>query len=195
MTNGFVTVPLIASRTFIRTLGTIIAVPGLGSHATGTWKDPSSNTVWLRDFVPDDVRGIRVSLYGYDTSLLNSESKDSIEDLGIRFLEVLKDFLRNTENPRPMIFIGYSLEGLLIKEALVEAWKKLDNPQKKAVREACSTLLLFGVPNLGLRQEQLRSIIKGRPNESLISDLVVDNDSEPSPFLRRISANFSECCK
>ncbi|KAH7130945.1 hypothetical protein EDB81DRAFT_129655 [Dactylonectria macrodidyma] len=173
----------------------IIAVPGLGSHAVGTWKDPGSNTVWLRDFLPDEVRGIRVSLYGYDTSLLNSESKDSIEDLGTRFLEVLKDFRRNTENPRPIIFIGHSLGGLLIKEALVEAWKKLDNPQNKAVRESCSALLLFGVPNLGLRQEQLRSIVKGRPNESLISDLVVDNDSEPSPFLRRISANFSECCK
>jgi hypothetical protein len=56
-------------------------------------------------------------------------------------------------------------------------------------------MLLFGVPNLGLRNEQLKSIVKGQPNEVLIRDLVVDNDSEASPFLKRISDEFSRCCK
>lgn len=61
--------------------------------------------------------------------------------------------------------------------------------------KACYGLLLFGVPNLGLRNDQLESIVQGRPNQVLIRDLVVDDDSEPSPFLRRISDQFSECCK
>jgi hypothetical protein len=29
----------------------------------------------------------------------------------------------------------------------------------------------------------------------LIRDLVIDDDSEPSPFLKGISDQFSECCK
>lgn len=70
----------------------VIAVPGLGSHAIGSWKSPTSNDVWLRDYLPDDVPNIRVLLYGYDTSLVGSDSKDSIEDLGSRFLESIKAF-------------------------------------------------------------------------------------------------------
>lgn len=56
-------------------------------------------------------------------------------------------------------------------------------------------MLFFGVPNLGLRNEQLKSIVKGQPNEGLIRDLVVDKDSEPCTFLRRILDEFSRCCK
>ncbi|KAF2176608.1 hypothetical protein K469DRAFT_812982 [Zopfia rhizophila CBS 207.26] len=173
----------------------VIAVPSLGSHAIGSWKSPSSNDLWLRDYLPDDLPNIRVLLYGYDTSLLDNESKDSIEDLGSRFLESIKAFRADTTNHRPIIFIGHSLGGLLIKEALVRARKKSDDPQNLALCKACYGLLLFGVPNLGLRNEQLNSIVQGRPNQVLIRDLVVDDDSEPSPFLKRISDQFSECCK
>ena len=70
----------------------MIAVPGLGSHAIGSWKSPSGNDLWLRDYLPDDIPNIRVLLYGYDTSLLGSDSKDSLQDLGIRFLESVKAF-------------------------------------------------------------------------------------------------------
>ena len=70
----------------------VIAVPGLGSHAIGSWKSPSDNDLWLRDYLPDDVPNIRVLLYGDNTSLLGNESKDSIENLGIRFLESIKAF-------------------------------------------------------------------------------------------------------
>jgi hypothetical protein len=74
----------------------VIAVPGLGSHAIGSWKSPGGSDVWLRDYLPDDVHGIRVLLYGYNTSLLGSDSKDSIEDLGNRFLESIKAFRGDT---------------------------------------------------------------------------------------------------
>lgn len=67
-------------------------MPGLGSHAIGSWKSPSGNDVWLRDYLPDDVSNIRVLLYGYNTSLLGNDSKDSIETLGSRFLESIKAF-------------------------------------------------------------------------------------------------------
>jgi hypothetical protein len=70
----------------------VIAVPGLGSHAIGSWKSPSGNDVWLRDYLPNDVPDIRVLLFGYDTPLLGNDSKDSIEDLGSRFLESIKAF-------------------------------------------------------------------------------------------------------
>nr|XP_036586253.1 ankyrin repeat-containing protein [Colletotrichum truncatum]KAF6796660.1 ankyrin repeat-containing protein [Colletotrichum truncatum] len=173
----------------------IVAVPGLGSHALGSWKSPTGDEVWLRDFLPKDIPNIRVLLYGYDTSLPGSLSKQSIQDLGKMLLEHIAAFRANDGTTRrPLIFIGHSLGGLLIKEALIRAGK----PQSEAIADlsfACYALLFFGVPNLGLRNDQLRTLVEGQPNEALIQDLLVDNDSEPSTFLKRLADQFSESCK
>lgn len=56
-------------------------------------------------------------------------------------------------------------------------------------------MLFFGVPNLGLRNDQLETFVRGQPNAALIHDLVVDSDSEPSTSLRRQAREFSEDCK
>ncbi len=77
----------------------------------------------------------------------------------------------------------------------MHASRRPDDPQNVNICRACYGLLLFGVPNLGLRNEQLNSIVQGRPNAALVHDLVVDRDSEPSSFLKRISDEFSKCCK
>ncbi|KAI3325775.1 hypothetical protein HD806DRAFT_456639 [Xylariaceae sp. AK1471] len=55
-------------------------------------------------------------------------------------------------------------------------------------------MLCFGVPNLGLRHDQLRTIVQDNPNEALVHSLIVDNDAEPSEYLRRISNEFSRVC-
>jgi hypothetical protein len=70
----------------------VIAVPGLGSHAIGAWKARDSHKVWLRDFLPQDIPNIRVLVYGYDTKLSGNDSKQSIADLGNNFLESVKSF-------------------------------------------------------------------------------------------------------
>lgn len=74
----------------------MVAVPGLASHALGSWKSPITSDVWLRDYLPRDLPNIRVILYGYKTELLENESKDSIEDLGLRFLESVISFRHDT---------------------------------------------------------------------------------------------------
>lgn len=74
----------------------MVAVPGLASHALGSWKSPTTSDVWLRDFLPRDLPNIRVILYGYKTGLLENDSKDSIEDLGLRFLESVMSFRHDT---------------------------------------------------------------------------------------------------
>ncbi len=56
-------------------------------------------------------------------------------------------------------------------------------------------MLFFGVPNLGLRNDQLETFVRGQPNADLIHDLVVNSDSEPSTFLKRQAREFSEGCK
>ncbi|KAJ4127453.1 hypothetical protein NW754_007781 [Fusarium falciforme] len=163
-----------------------IAVPGLGSHALGSWKSPNSDDVWLRDFLPKDVPNIRVLLYGYDTVLPGDLSKQSIENLGGALLEHIITFrTKDRTSHRPITFISHSLGGLLIKVVRCPA----------TVRKQGTDYRKHSVPNLGLRNDQLRTLIRGQPNEALINDLLVDNDSEPSAFLTRLADQFSESCK
>lgn len=75
----------------------IIAIPGLGSHALGSWKSPSGNDIWLRDYLPSDIARIRVLLYGYDTRLPGSQSKQSLDDLGVGLLMRIIAFRANND--------------------------------------------------------------------------------------------------
>ena len=51
----------------------LVVVPGLGSHALGSFRSGESTDVWLRDFLPKDVPATRVLLYGYDSTLMGSD--------------------------------------------------------------------------------------------------------------------------
>lgn len=57
--------------------------------------------------------------------------------------------------------------------------------------QVCCGLLFFGVPQLGLRNEKLASVVKGQPNRALIRALVINDESEPSDFLARMSDDFA----
>ncbi|KAF9872960.1 ankyrin repeat domain-containing protein [Colletotrichum karsti] len=191
----------------------VIAVPGLASHAVGSWKTPGENEVWLRDWLPKDIPNVRVLLYGYDTTLLKNESTSSIEDLSRRLLESVTTFRLSTNvcaaysprsinqadeteqtQSRPVIFIGHSLGGLLVKEALVQAYRSPDSkPIHKPLYKNCCGIIFFGVPHLGLRNEALKTLVEGQPNQALVDSIVVDNESEPSHFLARISDDFARC--
>lgn len=94
--------------------------------------------MWLRDFIPKDLEHhhhhTRVLTYGYDTTLAGSLSNVSVRDISKQFLKLLKSVrLRkevcicreyvsgwgvdpSQEQGRPIIFVGHSLGGLVIKQ-------------------------------------------------------------------------------
>jgi hypothetical protein len=82
-----------------------------------------------------------------------------------------------------------------LPQALSLAAQFQDDPDNLAICKTCCGLLLFGVPNLGLKHDQLLSMVRGQPNERLVKDLVVDRDAEPSPFLASLSRRFADCCQ
>ncbi|RDW65098.1 hypothetical protein BP6252_10749 [Coleophoma cylindrospora] len=177
----------------------IVAVTGLAGHAIGSWKSPGESDVWIRDYLPDDKVNARVLTYGYDTTLVRSRSKSSIHDLAMGLLEALKSSrTEEKEKRRPIIFIAHSLGGLLVKEALVIAGRPVNQTSHIGSNEnaelcnSCYSLIFFGVPNLGIRQEQLVTLLKGQPNYALIMSLVMDNDTEPSDYLKSLNRSFLE---
>lgn len=68
----------------------IVALEGLGGHALGSWKSPVSHEVWLRDFLPEDLKDVRVIIYGYDTDLHGKRNwKTTITELAKSMLDAL----------------------------------------------------------------------------------------------------------
>ncbi|KAL0631451.1 hypothetical protein Q9L58_009683 [Maublancomyces gigas] len=92
----------------------VIAVTGLAGHAFGSWRSRNTGKMWLRDMIPIDLPNARILTYGYDTTLPGSKSNAQISEYANQFLESLKDARHDPH--RPIIFIGHSLGGLLIKE-------------------------------------------------------------------------------
>lgn len=45
--------------------------------------------MWLRDGLPSDLEGVRVLLYGYDTTLVGSKSFQDLEALASTFRRAL----------------------------------------------------------------------------------------------------------
>ena len=74
----------------------IITVPGLGAHPTGSFRSEDGKEVWLCDFLREDVKNCRVLVYGYDSSLAKADDKSSIGDRALSFLNKLCAFREGT---------------------------------------------------------------------------------------------------
>jgi hypothetical protein len=171
-----------------------IVLTGLEGHALGSFRSANGHFVWLRDALPRTIPKARILTYGYDTKLQGDRSKQSIGRLASVFLDALVTFRRNTGTQRrPLCFIGHSLGGVVLKEALTVS-NRTDDVEVRSIVLSTYGLVLLGVPNLGLRHPQLMTMVYGQPNEQFIHDLIVDGDEEPSPYLERLTRDFSDLC-
>ena len=172
----------------------VVAITGLGGHAMGSFRSTDGSFLWLRDVLPKTLPEARILTYGYDTALLGNKSKESIRDLAKVFLDALTGFRYRTKTQqRPLCFIGHSLGGVILKEALAIADLNHDAESHEVVLSTYG-LVLLGVPNLGLRHPQLMTMVEGNPNQQFVRDLVVDEDEAPSPYLNELTAKFSRVC-
>lgn len=175
----------------------VIAVTGLGGHALGSFRSADGVSVWLRDFAPEDVPRARIITYGYNTAVVDSESNEGIDDLASTLLDRLVGFRRNTQTQqRPLCFVCHSLGGVILKEALVISSNAKDpeHIERHDVMLGTIGLVLMGVPNLGLRHDQLRTVVNGQSNENLVTDLLARPDGEPSQYLCRLTDDFARLC-
>ena len=58
----------------------IVAIHGLGGHPRDTWMDKELNIAWLEDLLPEDLPNARVFTYGYNASVVSSQSIADIDD-------------------------------------------------------------------------------------------------------------------
>jgi hypothetical protein len=125
----------------------IIAVHGLSGDRLLSFTDASTGCCWLRELLPEDFPHCRVYSYGYDANVFTSQSTMTMYDLSRTFCEDL--FFGGGRNgvPRPLIFVGHNLGGLLIKRLLVMV--KMYGDRYGTVLEKTAGILFFGTPHRG----------------------------------------------
>ncbi|KAF8510206.1 hypothetical protein BU17DRAFT_55621 [Hysterangium stoloniferum] len=95
----------------------IVAIHGLDGHREASWTT-DNGSLWLRDFLPQDVPSARILTYGYDayTQSAAALSTQTLDGHAESFLARLASFRRISDTTkRPIIFIAHSLGGIILK--------------------------------------------------------------------------------
>ncbi|MCJ1401269.1 hypothetical protein MMC11_004481 [Xylographa trunciseda] len=95
----------------------VVLVHGYDGDRLLSWT--RDGVCWPRDILPQDVPNVRVTTWGYDTS-----SDATIEEHAAALLADVS--ARGAEaRARPLIFVGISLGGLIAKQALILAVRRM----------------------------------------------------------------------
>jgi alpha-beta hydrolase superfamily lysophospholipase len=89
-----------------------------------------------------------------------------------RSLQAAISRLLQSEKTKPLVLLGHSLGGLLIKEALVQIAESESGPD---LINLIFGLLFFGVLNDRLDTESFVPIVKDQPNRFLLESLSTKN--------------------
>ena len=166
----------------------IVFVHGLRGDAIDTWSKGA--VCWPRDLLKEDLPDARVISWGYDsniTTLKGFSSQNSIFGHAENLLSDLARKRRSTdEEKRPLIFVGHSLGGLVIKEALTRASEYLHNRQNESLGALFTNtkgVVFMGTPHRGSDRTSLGHLIVGaarfslkQPNHTLLNTLAQESD-------------------
>jgi len=129
----------------------VIAVHGLGSKYPKTWM--KDDTMWLKDFLPGDFPNARILAFVYPSEAFDNPDFVDLRSLGGSLLRSIARDREDTyfKRKRPIIFIGHSFGGLVIKQAL--ALSQISNPfvegDNPYIAEATRGVLFLATPHFG----------------------------------------------
>ncbi|KAI9772512.1 MAG: hypothetical protein M1840_000717 [Geoglossum simile] len=135
----------------------IVAVNGLGAHSEWTWraKAPSQATgkkyvAWLQEILPKSAPHARIMSFRQDSSYLVNAPNKTIRECGQQLLDGLNR-VRTTDQQkkRPILLIGHSFGGIVVKQALVLAAKEGDHSPSHTLFQSTCGVLFLGTPHDG----------------------------------------------
>jgi triacylglycerol esterase/lipase EstA (alpha/beta hydrolase family) len=142
------------STVTLLTVFSIIAIHGLNprskddaDHAWDTWRTPAGpqGRLWLRDDLPQHVPESRIFLYEYSSTAVYGKDRDTFIGKANELLEAIRIEREDVES-RPILLLGHSMGGLLIKQALINAHS---NPKYTPIKDATTGLAFFATPHNG----------------------------------------------
>ncbi|KAK4465805.1 hypothetical protein QBC42DRAFT_332991 [Cladorrhinum samala] len=163
----------------------VVFVHGLRGHPIDTWS--VDNVCWPRDLLKDDFPDARIISYGYDANIDNLGSNASQNGIfgHCQNLAARLAHLRYSAPDRPIIWIGHSLGGLVIKDAIISTnGHHLNERFEDYGRLYSSTIgvIFFGTPHSGSDGERLGQIVaniaklvRKQPNSQLLATLAPDS--------------------
>ncbi|KAI8623277.1 hypothetical protein F5Y19DRAFT_481901 [Xylariaceae sp. FL1651] len=173
----------------------IVLVAGLGGHPKETWR-AADGTLWPRQLLPDHVKNIRVLSFNYNNTLKGSASQAGIEEHAEDLLVALfNDKEDEDAKLRPIVFVGHSLGGLIIKQALCLAERRFDG-KYKSLWEATHGVMFFSTPHYGMHKTLWRTFVRyvlqydapdprAVPTEGMLVEIC-----KSASALEKISENF-----
>lgn len=140
--------------------------------------------MWVRDTLPRQLPNVKAILYGYDTTLVNNRSFQSIPEVAYTLIEHLMPTGWSNSEMKPLVFLAHSLGGIVLKQTLVTLAERgtTGEPVIQRVRGG----ILFGAPSQGMTQGPLLAMVEGQPNAQLVKDL-----AKGSPYLYGLDKQFS----
>lgn len=107
--------------------------------------------MFLRDRISADLSRIhvraRIFSYGYDSAVFSKSVADIDQAARILLSRLLGKRRTSEDKSRPIIFIAHSLGGLVVKQAMIQAWTR--NEYYDDILENVKGCLFLGVPHRG----------------------------------------------
>ncbi|KAI0975662.1 armadillo-type protein [Xylaria arbuscula] len=129
----------------------IVAVHGLGAHPEYTWTchapatgdGPRRRIHLLRDLLTESFPEARILSFAHNSDWLGKAPITTAQEIGAGLLDQLVQDRENRKQRLPIIFIGHSFGGIVIKEALCRSTRA------KHIVHDTSGILFLGTPHQG----------------------------------------------
>lgn len=174
----------------------IVAVHGLDGHWKRSWT-ADNGVFWLQDMLPQVVTRARIYSFGYDSRTrwgdmpltldISEHGKDLVTSLS------LERQLTGTEQT-PIIFIGHSLGGLVVKSALLHSdMARLGHLEhQKAIKLSTYGVMFLGTPHQGGNGVNLAQIVTSVMSLfTYTNQKVLDHISPNSDWLQELQSRYN----
>jgi len=184
----------------------VVFVHGLWGGAFFTWRqaNPSKTSLpledidesvedcsscWPKDWLQDDSDHLRVLACDFDSYIsqwgLNCPTQNFKRSLDERSEDLLHQLLEAGVGRRPVIFVGHSMGGLIIKKMLTAA-SESDSQVLKMFAQKTKGVVFYSTPHFGSHIAKMNSVFKYFFFPSIeVQELEIDN-----PFLLELNNSF-----
>ncbi|KAK7403414.1 hypothetical protein QQX98_010827 [Neonectria punicea] len=135
----------------------IIAVHGLAAHPEHTWtrNNKAAGSSYypgkihlLRDLFEKDFPDARILSFAHNSDWLINAPVKTAQEVGYALLDQLRTH-RSKHSGVPIIFVGHSFGGIIIKEALCQAALCNDEDEATDIFNSTSGIIFLGTPHQG----------------------------------------------